>query len=97
MPFSIPYIIIKNMAHEKKLMIDYSNNPCPKELSKFLKCITNETIITECKPLFDTYMKCDSRYKLRMSVENIIDPHVPENGMKKENVRYLSKLLFSFF
>ena len=42
MPFSIPYVMVKNIAKEQKMLVDYSKNPCPNELSDFLKCVTDK-------------------------------------------------------
>ena len=39
MPFSIPYVMVKNVENKQQMLVDYSKNPCPNELSDFLKCV----------------------------------------------------------
>ena len=56
MPFSIPYVMVKNVEKKQEMLVDYSKNPCPNELSDFLKCVTNKQITTT--------IDCKKHYKL---------------------------------
>jgi len=66
MTINIPYAMIKNIEQNKKLVIDYSNNPCPNELSDFLKCVTNKPYIASyyCKDKYINYIECIKKYNL---------------------------------
>lgn len=66
MTFNIPYVSIKNIEKNKKMIIDYSNNPCPNELSDFLKCVTNKQNIStyDCNTLFKDFILCIKKYNL---------------------------------
>jgi hypothetical protein len=66
MTISMPYVMVKNIEFEKKLMIDYSKNPCPDELTKLLKCVTNKQITSsiECKKHYKKYISCIKKYNL---------------------------------
>ena len=68
MPFSIPYVMVKNIAKEQKMLVDYSKNPCPNELSDFLKCVTDKrkTNTYDCKTQYRNYISCIKIYNLKL-------------------------------
>ena len=68
MPFSIPYIMVKNVENKQQILVDYSKNPCPNELSDFLKCVTDKQITTtiECKKHYKKYISCIKNYNLTL-------------------------------
>ena len=66
MTISMPYVMVNNIENERKLMVDYSKNPCINELADFLKCITYRQNITTntCKNKYIIYMSCMKSYNL---------------------------------
>ena len=66
MSLYIPYVVLKNLDKKQKMVIDYSKNPCPNELSDFLKCITSKQNKTtyDCKTQYENYILCIKKYNL---------------------------------
>ena len=60
MTFNIPYVMIKNIDTNSKLLIETSKCPCHNDLSVFLKCITKNpnNISEKCKDFYKNYINC---------------------------------------
>ncbi len=90
------YMLLDYNKDNKKLTIDFSNNPCLSEIDQFFESIESKESKNDCK--YKEYLKCMANHILtKMSYEDYVNPKIPENGVTKQNLNNLCKFMFSFF